>query len=183
MIDGVKVGRCSRATPRAEKQGPSGELFPSPNGPRPPGEGVVGLRSPGNTKITEGPYPSVTSLPALAGPPEAMPFRQPPKALEKRKIRSFFINLQRLYWECRGNPAMAINRRRNKPFGPGGSTRRLHPSPVQAGFRRGRTRIDEGVKGALLLGMVPPLSGQSTSCKRQLCSGCSGRVSGLKNQV
>jgi hypothetical protein len=28
-------------------------------------------------------------------------------------------------------------------------------------LRRGRTRIDEGVKGALSLGMIPPLSGQS----------------------
>ena len=58
---------------------------------------------------------------------------------------------------------MAINGRRNKPFGPGGSTRRLHqnPAPASAGLRRGRNRIDEGVKGALLLGMVPPLSGQS----------------------
>ena len=58
---------------------------------------------------------------------------------------------------------MAINGRRNKPFGPGGSTRRLHPSPVhdrRAGLRRGRNRIDEGVKDELLLGMVPPLSGQ-----------------------
>src|SRR5271155_2687930 len=54
---------------------------------------------------------------------------------------------------CRRKPAMAINGRRNKPFGPGGSTRRLH--------QRGRNRIDEGVKGVLLLGMVPPLSGQS----------------------
>src|ERR1700676_1085691 len=51
---------------------------------------------------------------------------------------------------CRRKPAMAINGRRNKPFGPGGSTRRLH--------QRGRTRIDEGVKDVLLLGMVPPLS-------------------------
>jgi len=42
--------------------------------------------------------------------------------------------------------------------------------------RRGRNRIDEGVKGALLLGMVPPLSGQLCSCEWQLCSGCSGRV-------
>ena len=51
---------------------------------------------------------------------------------------------------------MAINGHRNKPCGPGGSTRRLHhPS------WRGRNRIDEGVKGVLLLGMVPPLSGQS----------------------
>src|SRR5712691_11015153 len=45
---------------------------------------------------------------------------------------------------------------------------------------RGRNRIDEGVKGVLLLGMVPPLSGRTHSCKRQLCSACSGRVSGLK---
>ena len=59
-----------------------------------------------------------------------------------------------------GSPAMEINGRRNKPFGPGGSTRRLHPSPPQKrGFRRGRNRIDEGVKGVFFLGMVPPLSG------------------------
>ena len=59
-----------------------------------------------------------------------------------------------------GSPAMEINDRRNKPFGPGGSTRRLHPSPpLWCGFRRGRTRIDEGVKGEFFLGMVPPLSG------------------------
>src|SRR5512140_2949610 len=77
--------------------------------------------------------------------------------------RSFFGNLQCLYSVCRGNPAMAINGRRNKPFGPGGSTRRLHPSPqpdpAGSGLRRGRNRIDEGVKDGLLLGMVPPLSG------------------------
>src|SRR5215471_13131937 len=30
------------------------------------------------------------------------------------------------YIRCAGLPAMAINGRRNKPFGPGGSTRRLH---------------------------------------------------------
>ena len=46
-----------------------------------------------------------------------------------RPLSSFFVSLQRLYWVCRGNPATAINGRRNKPFGPGGSTRRLHPSP------------------------------------------------------
>src|SRR5579859_7329675 len=28
-----------------------------------------------------------------------------------------------------GSPAMEINDRRNKPFGPGGSTRRLHQNP------------------------------------------------------
>src|ERR1700732_5197568 len=64
------------------------------------------------------------------------------------------------YIEDAGSPAMEINCRRNKPFGPGGSTRRLHPSPPQdCGLRRGRNRIDEGVKGAFFLGMVPPLSG------------------------
>ena len=83
---------------------------------------------------------------------------------------------------------MAINGRRNKPFGPGGSTRRLHPSPAslfvrENGLRRGRNRIDEGVKGVLLLGMVPPLSGLIHSCQRQLCSGCSGCVSGPTNQA
>ncbi len=60
---------------------------------------------------------------------------------------------------------MAINGHRNKPYGPGGSTRRLHQSPLlpqlTGGFRRGRTRIDEGIKGELLPGMVPPLSGQT----------------------
>ena len=92
---------------------------------------------------------------------------------------------------CRRKPAMAINGRRNKPFGPGGSTRRLHQLRGSlAGDRiigrrsplRGRNRIDEGVKGVLLLGMVPPLSGHCNSCQRQLCSGCSGRVSGLKDR-
>ena len=39
---------------------------------------------------------------------------------------------------------------------PGASTQ----AQAAAGLRRGRTRIDEGVKDELLLGMVPPLSGQ-----------------------
>ena len=38
---------------------------------------------------------------------------------------------------------------------PGASTQ-----AQRAGLRRGRNRIDEGVKDELLLGMVPPLSGQ-----------------------
>ena len=67
------------------------------------------------------------------------------------------------YIEGAGSPAMEINGRRNKPFGPGGSTRRLHQSlefsPSHGGFRRGRNRIDEGVKGVFFPGMVPPLSG------------------------
>jgi hypothetical protein len=32
--------------------------------------------------------------------------------------------------KCRREPAMAINGRRNKPIGPGGSTRRLHHQGV-----------------------------------------------------
>jgi len=56
---------------------------------------------------------------------------------------------------------MRINEHRNKPFGPGGGTRRLHPSASSGALRRGRNRIDEGVKGDLSSGMVPPLSGFS----------------------
>src|SRR4029077_2286431 len=63
--------------------------------------------------------------------------------------RSFFGNLPRLYSFRRRKPAMAINGRCNKPIGRGGSTRRLH--------QRGRNRIDEGVKSALLPGMGPTL--------------------------
>jgi len=48
--------------------------------------------------------------------------------------------------------------------------------PGASTITRGRNRIDEGVKGELLLGMVPPLSGHCNSCQRQLCSGCSGCV-------
>jgi len=54
---------------------------------------------------------------------------QPTRRLEHRK-RSLFVNLSRLYWGCRRKPAMAINGRRNKPIGPGGSTRRLHQGAV-----------------------------------------------------
>jgi len=39
---------------------------------------------------------------------------------------SFFVNLAPLYSGSRREPAMAINGCRNKPIGPGGSTRRLH---------------------------------------------------------
>ena len=41
---------------------------------------------------------------------------------------------------------MAINDLCNKPFGPGGGTRRLHQN------KRGRYRIDEGVKIEFSLG-------------------------------
>src|ERR1700691_2541205 len=59
---------------------------------------------------------------------------------------------------CRCKPAMAINGRCNKPFGPGGGTRRLHHYGVEIGSTR-------ALKGVLLLGMVPPLSGQFHSCQ------------------
>jgi len=58
---------------------------------------------------------------------------------------------------------MVINELWNKPFGPGGSTRRLHQFSLLLGgdwLIRGRTRIDEGVKTSLLPGMVPPSSGR-----------------------
>jgi hypothetical protein len=55
---------------------------------------------------------------------------------------TFIVVRPRLYSWCRRKPAMAINGRRNKPFGPGGSTRRLHPSPkrvLELGFGGGET--------------------------------------------
>src|SRR3981081_3814063 len=122
-----------------------------------------------------------------ARPNIAHPARGPGRRNEASEC-SFFVNLLGLYKGCRRKPDMAINGRRNKPFGPGGSTRRLHPSPDISNSGRalgwgggeiGSTRV---VKGVFLLGMVPPLSGHLHSCERQLCSGCSGRVSGLKDR-
>ena len=53
--------------------------------------------------------------------------------------RAFPAVRMRLYWEGWRKPAMAINGRRNKPFGPGGGTRRLHPSPARPGLGGGET--------------------------------------------
>src|SRR6266705_3546513 len=100
--------------------------------------------------------PASVPIPKLGGPPSPGPPRQVPLA------RSFFVNLAPLYSGGRRKPAMAINGRRNKPIGPGGSTRRLHRCSGPRALNRkrfalhrwGRNRIDEGVKGALLLGMV-----------------------------
>jgi hypothetical protein len=46
---------------------------------------------------------------------------------------------------------------------PGASTKtQENPRIVREnGFRRGRNRIDEGVKGVFFLGMVPPISGHA----------------------
>jgi len=56
-------------------------------------------------------------LPASPGPARAA--RPPFYALFSATFRAYIEN-------CRREPAMAINGRRNKPIGPGGSTRRLH---------------------------------------------------------
>ena len=82
----------------------------------------------------------------------------------KRGFPALFFSTIAPYIKGAGLPAMEINGRRNKPFGPGGGTRRLHQNPTEnlskiSGFWRGRNRIDEGVKGVFFLGMVPPLSG------------------------
>jgi hypothetical protein len=88
----------------------------------------------------------------------------------------FFAAIEAYIESCRRKPTMAINCLRNKPFGPGGGTRRLHQGSVvrdRIARRaakptdpwRGRNRIDEGVKVVLSPGMVPPLSGQPYSCQ------------------
>ena len=58
-----------------------------------------------------------------------------------RGFPALFFSTFAPYIEGAGSPAMEINGRRNKPFGPGGSTRRLHPSPSlqAAGFGGGET--------------------------------------------
>src|SRR6516162_1232839 len=49
--------------------------------------------------------------------------------LPREKFSALFFSTFAAYIGGAGSPAMEINNRRNKPFGPGGSTRRLHPSP------------------------------------------------------
>ena len=87
------------------------------------------------------------------------PFRKRPVPWPDVPCPALFFFVFAAYIRRAGSPAMEIKCRRNKPFGPGGSTRRLHPSPPQRGLGRGRNRIDEGVKGEFFLGIVPPLSG------------------------
>src|SRR5712664_4205319 len=58
----------------------------------------------------------------------------------KRPPQALFFSTFAPYIGGAGSPAMEIKCRRNKPFGPGGSTRRLHPSPpASAGFGGGET--------------------------------------------
>jgi len=75
-----------------------------------------------------------------------------------------------------GSPAMEINCRRNKPFGPGGSTRRLHPSPSSRWASAGAKQDRRGRKGRVFSRYGSAVIGLCNSCKRQLCSGCSGCV-------
>jgi len=59
----------------------------------------------------------------------AVPAREPPVA--GGASHALFSSTFRAYISsCRRKPAMAINGRRNKPIGPGGSTRRLHQGAV-----------------------------------------------------
>ncbi len=107
-----------------------------------------------------------------------------PGGMPKCPAGALFFSTFAPYIGNAGSPAMEINCRRNKPFGPGGSTRRLHPSPprverVSAGAKQDR----RGRKGRVFSRYGSAVIGLCNSCKRQLCSGCSGRVSGLKNQV
>src|SRR3954451_8787985 len=97
-----------------------------------------------------------------------------------RLARTLFFSTFSPYIRDAGSPAMEINCRRNKPFGPGGSTRRLHQNPsawhdvrrVSAGANQDR----RGRKGRVFSRYGSAVIGLCNSCKRQLCSGCSGCV-------
>jgi hypothetical protein len=54
--------------------------------------------------------------------------RKCPGQAPERPNPGLFSSTIAAYIEPAGSPAMEINGCRNKPFGPGGSTRRLHPS-------------------------------------------------------
>src|SRR5580765_3358601 len=93
---------------------------------------------------------------------------------------ALFFSILAPYIGGAGSPAMEINGRRNKPFGPGGGTRRLHQNPpgktrdrrVSAGAKQDR----RGRKGRVFSRYGSAVIGLCNSCKRQLCSGCSGCV-------
>src|SRR5262249_51582373 len=64
-----------------------------------------------------------TRRPTSDGQIESRPAVGPAPALSRSAVCAYIGNRRR-------EPAMAINGRRNKPIGPGGSTRRLHPRPM-----------------------------------------------------
>ena len=114
---------------------------------------------------------SRTALPARPSPVRRFHGR-------KRGLSALFFSTFAPYIEGAGLPAMEINGRRNKPFGPGGSTRRLHPSPNQSRWRvsAGAKQDRRGRKGRVFSRYGSAVIGLCNSCKRQLCSGCSGCV-------
>src|SRR5262245_59460098 len=62
-------------------------------------------------------------------PPRRGHCRRPPAPARgpSTDVYALFLSTSAAYIDdCRRKPAMAINGRRNKPIGPGGSTRRLH---------------------------------------------------------
>src|SRR5437764_12168649 len=66
----------------------------------------------------------------------------PGSRARNRPAQALFFSTFAPYIGRAGSPAMEINCRRNKPFGPGGSTRRLHQNPDQSwltGFGGGET--------------------------------------------
>ena len=70
-----------------------------------------------------------------------------------------------IYLYRRRKADTAINGHRNTSFGPGGGTRRLHPSPsFSEGSGGGEIGSTGDPKGDLSLGMIPPSSGQTYSC-------------------
>src|SRR2546423_13342180 len=73
----------------------------------------------------------------------------------KPAARALFFSTFAPYIERAGSPAMEINCRRNKPFGPGGSTRRLHQNPNQSwltGFGGGETGSTGGERAGFFPG-------------------------------
>src|SRR4029077_16575148 len=113
------------------------------------------------------PYPACSSL---IRADSARVWRQIP-------VPALFFSTRAPYIGGAGSPAMEINCRRNKPFGPGGSTRRLHPSPApDRGALAGAKQDRRGRKGRVFSRDVSAVIGLCNSCKRQLCSGCSGCV-------
>jgi hypothetical protein len=72
--------------------------------------------------------------------------------------------------------AMAINGVEISSSDPGavpGASTKARCQTCQAGFGGGEIGSTGSVKDGLLPGMVPPSSGRTYSCQRQLCSGCS----------
>src|SRR3954469_4307241 len=97
-------------------------------------------------------------------------------ASRNRGAMTLFFSTFAPYIGGAGSPAMEINGRRNKPFGPGGSTRRLHPSPPQERVSAGANQDRRGRKGRVFSRYGSAVIGLCNSCKRQLCSGRSGCV-------